>query len=517
MPSNNMNYLQGAFILTLANLVTGILSFVYRIFLSKSIGAEGMGVYQLIIPLYLLFITLVSGGLSTSISKLVAENKVKGNYSNIFKIIKISTMLAGLWSVIFSSLIAFNASFLANSILKDERTLYSVIIFSPAIIFIALAAILKGYFYGTERIKIPAFIDIAEKLIRLVVLIIATNYLICYGIEYVCAGAMTAMVSGELLSLFLLYITYRRKKTIVSVKMKTDSTLSIINNILIVVIPLSISGAVNTIMDMLDAALIPTQLARAGFSKQISLSLYGQLAGMILPLLYFPMIIIGSLSTTLIPSVAFSYTSKNWPVLNKKCNDSLTIASIIGLAASVAFMIFPKELCSVLFSCPEAEKLLFWSSIPCILEYWLFILIAIMSGIGLQRKVLESSILNILIMVLSIIILIPMPLFNIYGYVIGFTLSSLSVVLKCLDIINKKTSIRIDMKRCILKPAFCSLPMLVLIGLTNYYLTSNTSFRFNMILSYVLGLIIYFMMLFITKTLKPNQLLNVIGLKTPKY
>ncbi|MFA7572608.1 MAG: polysaccharide biosynthesis C-terminal domain-containing protein, partial [Lutispora sp.] len=164
-----------------------------------------------------------------------------------------------------------------------------------------------------------------------------------------------------------------------------------------------------------------------------------------------------------------------------------------------------------------AEKLLFWSSIPCILEYWLFVLIAIMSGIGLQRKVLESSILNILIMVLSIIILIPMPLFNIYGYVIGFTLSSLSVVLKCLDIINKKTSIRIDMKRCILKPAFCSLPMLVLIGLTNYYLTSNTSFRFNMILSYVLGLIIYFMMLFITKTLKPNQLLNVIGLKTPKY
>ena len=515
MTLDNMTYLQGAFILTLVNLVTGILSFIYRIFLSKSIGAEGMGVYQLIMPLYILFIQLVSGGLSTSISKLVAENKARHNYSNIGKTIKIAVLISGLWSVTFSSLIAFNAGFLANNILNDERTFYSVIIFSPAIIFIALAAVLKGYFYGTEQVKIPALIDIAEKLIRLVVLIMTTNYLIDYGIEYICAGAMTAMVTGELLSLFLLYITYRRKKIIAAAAMRTDSAMFIISNMLKVVIPLSISGAVNTILDMLDAALIPDQLIKAGFTKQLSLSLYGQLTGMVLPLIYFPMIIIGSLSITLIPSVAFSFTYKNWAVLNKKYNDSLTIASIIGLGATIAFMLFPKELCSVLFNCPQAGKLLFWSSIPCVLEYWLFVLMAIMNGLNFQGKVLESTILNIIIMVTSIIILMPMPRLNIYGYVIGLGISSLSVILSCLRIINKNTPIRVDTKKCILKPILCAIPMLAFISLANFHLTSYTNFRYNMMLSYILGSGIYAIMLLATGTIRPNQLLSVIGLKKP--
>lgn len=513
---NNMTYLQGALILTIANLLTGILSFVYRIFLSKSIGAEGMGVYQLILPLYMLFISLVSGGLSTSISKLVAENKAKGNYTNMYKIIKVSTIMAGLWSIIFSCIIAFNADFLAREILKDDRTLYSVIIFSPAIVFIALAAVLKGYFYGIEKIKIPAFIDIIEKLIRLVVLVLTTNYLIDFGIEYVCAGAMTAMVSGELLSLLLLLIIYRRKKFAIRSITKTDSTLYIVNNILMIVIPLSISGAINTIMDMLDAALIPAQLVKAGFSRQSSLSLYGQLTGMILPLIYFPMIIVGSLSTTLIPSIAFSYTSNNWIALNKKCNDSLTIASIIGLAATIAFMMHPKELCDVLFSCPEADKLLFWCSISCVLEYWLFILLAIMNGIGFQKNVLESTVMNIVIMVISIVVFIPIPKINVYGYVLGFAISSLLVVLRCLRILTKKTSIKINMLRCIMKPLVCSIPMLIIIWLSNQYIVANTSFKYNMILSYIIGLIAYFILLLASGTIKSNQIFNVLSFRIPK-
>jgi len=424
--------------------------------------------------------------------------------------------MAALWSIIFSCLIAFNADFLAREILKDDRTLYSVIIFSPAIVFIALAAVFKGYFYGVEKIKIPAFLDIIEKLIRLIILVVTTNYLIDFGIEYVCAGAMTAMVSGELLSLLLLFIIYRRKKYVVKNIMKTDSTLHIASNILMIVIPLSISGAINTIMDMLDAALIPAQLVKAGFSKQISLSLYGQLTGMILPLIYFPMIIIGSLSTTLIPSVAFSYTSKNWIALNKKCNDSLTIASIIGLASTIAFMMHPRELCDVLFNCPEAEKLLFWCSISCVMEYWLFVLLAIMNGIGLQKNVLESTIMNIVIMVVSIVVFMPIPKINVYGYILGFAVSSLFVVWRCLNVLIKKTSVKIDGVRCILKPLICSVPMLCLIWLSNYYLVSNTSFKYNMILSYILGLILYFTLLLFSGAIKPSQIFNVLSFRIPR-
>ena len=140
---------------------------------------------------------------------------------------------------------------------------------------------------------------------------------------------------------------------------------------------------------------------------------------------------------------------------------------------------------------------------------------AIMNGLGFQRKVLESTILNIMIMVASIIFLIPMPKLNIYGYTIGFGISSASVILRCLWIINKNTPIRVNIKRCILKPVLCSIPMLAFISLANSHLTSYTNFRYNMILSYILGSVIYAIMLLATGTIKPNQLLSVIGLKKP--
>lgn len=140
---------------------------------------------------------------------------------------------------------------------------------------------------------------------------------------------------------------------------------------------------------------------------------------------------------------------------------------------------------------------------------------AIMNGLNFQGKVLESTILNIIIMVTSIIILMPMPRLNIYGYVIGLGISSLSVILSCLRIINKNTPIRVDTKKCILKPILCAIPMLAFISLANFHLTSYTNFRYNMMLSYILGSGIYAIMLLATGTIRPNQLLSVIGLKKP--
>ncbi|MCK9216396.1 MAG: oligosaccharide flippase family protein [Firmicutes bacterium] len=336
-------YLQGAFILSLTNILTGIIAFIYRIFLTKTVGAEGIGIYQLVLPLYYFFITLVSSGLVTTISKLIAENRVKKNFSNIYHIIKVGLIISGIWSSLLAIFIAFNSSFLGTYILKDERTAYPILIFSPAIIFIALSAVLKGYFYGMEKVSIPSSIDIVEKLIRLIILVVITRYFINHGIVLICAGAMFAMVCGEILSLILLFTFYHYKRNLLIPRTKIQTNLSIIKNILIPLLPLSISGAIENILDMIDAVLIPSKLVEAGFSKQSALSLYGELTGMVFPLLYFPLIIIASLSTTLIPSIAYSYASNNSIALNKKCNDSMAIASIIGFASAVVFTSYPSE------------------------------------------------------------------------------------------------------------------------------------------------------------------------------
>ncbi len=506
------SYLKGAFILSLTNLITGIIAFIYRIFLTKSVGTEGIGIYQLVLPLYYFFITMVASGLVTTISKLVAENRVKSNYTIIYKIVKIALVASGLWSAVLSFFIALNANFLADYILKDSRTAYSVMIFTPAIVFIALSAVLKGYFYGMEQVSIPSVIDIGEKAVRLVFLIFATRYFIVFGIEFVCAGAMLAMVCGEVLSLILLFFFYKYNKKEKIVESKRYKTVFIIKSILIPLIPLSIGGNIESILDMIDAALIPSKLIESGFTKPEALSLYGELTGMVIPLLYFPLIIIASLSTTLVPSIAYSYASKNQNELNKKCNDSLAIASIVGFASSIIFLTYPVELCRVLYSCPEAGTLLFWSSFPCILEYWLFTIMAILNGAGFQSKVLQCTLANILLMTLSIVFLMPIQKLNIYAYVIGFAISSSFVVLRGLYIMQKNIKIRLDFKKAVLKPFICSLLMLASIKSLNNYLTLYSSTRYNMIFSYIAGLAVYFFFLLVLKVInpvKPNKFFNI--------
>lgn len=503
-----LTYIQGAFILTMTNLITGSLSFIYRVFLTRAIGSEGVGVYQLILPLYLLFITLVSGGITTAVSKLIAEQAPRSNYRNMYKIIKICGITIGMWSLALCILIFFNAEYLAKYVLKDSRTFLSIMVFTPAIFFISIGAVLKGYFYGMQYVKPPAVIDIFEKLIRLMGLLLTTYYLLPFGIEYVCAGVMTAMAAGEFISLILLYFCYRANRPSVEVHTQTDSTVHIIIRILKTALPLSLSGALTTIMDMIIAILIPMQLRAAGYSNSNALSLYGQVTGMVMPLLFFPFIIVASLGITLVPAIATSYATGNWTALNKKCNDSLKITSAIAFASTALFMVFPWELCRIFFKCPEAGNMLFWMSFVCVFEYWQFTLFAVLNGVGKQHIVLKNSILHIIISVICSYFLIPIPSIGIYGFVIGFCASAVLICIWNLADLKRIPNIHIDYANIFIKPLFAFIGMLIIIKGCNLYLIARAVQNSNMTVSSIAGLIFFFLVLFFMGIFTPRQLRN---------
>ncbi|HYE84568.1 MAG TPA: stage V sporulation protein B [Clostridia bacterium] len=508
-----LTYIQGAFILTLTNLITGSLNFIYRVFLTRAIGSEGIGVYQLVLPLYFLFITLVSGGITTATSKLVAEQAPKHNFRNMYKIIKICSITIGLWSLILCTFIFFNAEYLADHVLKDHRTSLSIMVFTPAVFFISLSAVLKGYFFGLQDVNPPALIDILEKLIRVGGLLLTTYFLLPFGIEYVCAGVMAAMAAGELISLVLLYSSYKMKRTAAASYAQTDSTITIISRILRMALPLSFSGALTTIMDMIIAVLIPMQLRLAGYSNSNALSLYGQVTGMVMPLLFYPFVIVASLGITLVPAIASSYTAGNWTAMNKKCNDSLKITSVIALASTSLFIIFPWELCRIFFKCPEAGNMLFWMAFVCVFEYWQFTLFAVLNGVGMQHVVFKNSILHIIISVVCSYFLIPIPSVGIYGYVIGFCASAILVCLWNLTDLKRIHQIRIDFFNAFVKPFAGFIGMFIMIKCCNLYLTANGIHSYNMTISSLVGLAFFFLILILTGTFTAKQLKSTFALK----
>lgn len=508
-----LNYIQGAFILTLTNLVTGILAFVFRILLSRSIGAEGVGVYQLVLPLYTLFITLVSGGVTTTISKLIAEQQTRHNFRNMHKIIRICCTLFGVWSILVALLVSFNAEFIGQYILKDLRTVYSIIIFTPAIVFISISAIIRGYFFGLQDVNPPALIDVVEKIVRLGGLVLAVKIMLPYGIAHVCAGAMFAMAVGELVSLLLLWATYLKKRQTASRNVTTDSAFSIINRILLNAIPLSVSGALVTIMDMLCAIIVPSQLIAAGFSNPNALALYGELTGMAMPLLFFPFIIIMSLSITLVPAITASYTARNWSTLNRQCQNAIKIAAVLGLGSTALFTILPHQLSELFFKNSHAGNLLFWMAFGCTFEFIQFTLFAISNGLGMQSKVLGYSIINVIILVICSYTLIPIPKINIYGYIIGFNISTILIVLKNAWDLRKIKQLKFNLITPLIKPLISFVFMLLTLRFVYDFTLAVYSPTVAVYAALAAGLLVYAAVLIITRTFTIRQISNTLNLK----
>lgn len=502
-----LTYIQGAFILGITNLVTGMLAFGFRVYFSQNISAEGMGVYQLVLPLYMLLITLVSGGITTAISKIIAEYKVRKNIASIQKTMKISFVMIGLWSLILCLGILLNIEFITNKVIKDSRTTLSVIILTPAVFFISMSAVFRGFFFGLQEIKFPALIDIGEKIIRLGGLIIITRIMIPHGIEYACAAAMFATTIGEFLSVCLLFISYNLKKIRTYNKYATDSVFHIISKIIRLAIPLSLAGALATIMDMISAVLVPDRLRIAGYDTSTALALYGELTGMVIPLIFFPGIIIYALSITLVPAVTQSHVGSNYIALNKKCNDSLAISWSIGLLATVLCISFPNELCNLFYKRPQAGDLLFWMGLGCAFHYLHLTQFSILNGLGMQKRVLSNIILDILITVGCIYFLIPIAQIGIYGYVVGFIASGVLISIRNMIVLSKQKQMEIKYTRVIIRPILPFLCMLFFVKMSNVFLKS-IGFTYNMILSGLLGAMVFIILLFISGTFTLNQFRN---------
>lgn len=175
---NEAAFYKKSILLTLTNLTTGILNFVFSVILSRKISAEGMGLYGLILPISNLLFSIMSGGLLIAVSKVIAEYHVKNKINNVKKCIR-TTIYFNLLTSIFLISIAFLLSYqISVNLIKDIRALHALRFIFISIICMTLSNTYKGYFYGTTNVFVPAFIDIFEKLIRIILILIIQSLIL---------------------------------------------------------------------------------------------------------------------------------------------------------------------------------------------------------------------------------------------------------------------------------------------------------------------------------------------------
>lgn len=501
----NRSFVRGALILTIANVIDRGIGFIFRIILSNLLGSEGTGIYQIALPIYFVSITFITSGITSTTSRFVSEERAKGNKKNIFNIMKVSFFLVITMGLIISSLIFFNAKYIAENLLHEPRAYISILIFSPVLIVVSTSSIFKGFFQGFINM-IPASIsEIVEQIVRVTLTLYLFSILTGIKIEYSAALAVFGIAIGEITS-FLMYIFfYKHEINYINKEMPDNDNIwskrGIVNTIIWTSFPITFSRMIVNILDLFESLIIPTRLIVSGLTHKEAISEYGKLSGMAYPLAYMPAVITMSLSVTVLPAVSEAASLKKWDIVKLRINQAIGYTTMIAFPAIILFLFLPNQIASLLYpKSPGVGKLVQIIAAGSLFAYLESIVTSILNGLGKQNIVLRNSIIWTIISVIAMYVLIPIPNLRLFGYIIGFIFADTFIFILNMKVLINITDLKIDIMNWFLKPAISSLIMGIFVIIIYFNMESLSLNRWIcMFTSIVVGLFIYILVNFILK------------------
>lgn len=445
------NLITGTLILTAANLITKCMGFFNRVYLSNAIGAEGMGLYQLILPVYGLAWSITSAGFTTTISRLTAQEHIRGQNGNIGRIVKQSVCLSICISFFIGFLLFFFAEETALHIIKDGRAALPLRLLAFAIPFMAAGSCFRGFFLGMQETLIPALSQVLEQTVRIITVYLLAGIFVPLGLTYACLAAVAGILFGELLScIFVLwnYLHYKRKHRFL--RKPSLSSFSALSMILTMAVPLSASRISASLLATAENLLIPRQLQLHGQNTAQALSTYGELTGMAMPLIFLPSACLMAASISLVPEISEASAVSQDSRIQKTVSATFLFTSIVGFGAAALFAVFPKEVCYIVYDRPALGQVLFPMAFLCPLLYAQTTLHGLLNGLGEQFFLFWNNVLSSLISIA--IIWVAMPAYGIAAFLGGWFLSLLFAVVTALYLLWKRTGAFPSLYTCFLKP-----------------------------------------------------------------
>lgn len=426
------NIFKGTIILTLAGFITRIIGFFYRIFLSNTMGAELLGIYQLIFPVYGICYTIFATGIQTSISRLVAAEIGKRNPKNAYKILRIGILLSVSLAFLMTILVYKNADYIALRFLLEARSAAPLRILSIAFPFCGVTSCINGYYYGLKKAGVPATTQLLEQTLRVLIVYIVAFYAGKGDLTVTCELAVFGIVIGEIASCFYnsisLFITKSPGELIVlgpDPNAKASGRSKITKNLLSMSVPLSANRLFLSILHSIEAVMIPTMLRRFGLSTAEALSTFGILNGMSMPFIMFPTALINALAVLLLPTVSEAQAVNNEKLIGKTTAVSIKYSLIIGIISTGIFIIFGRDLGNAIFHKEAAGSYLIILAWLCPFIYLTTTFSSIINGLGKAHITFINSIIGMLCKIFLIVFLIPAK--GITGYLIALLVGQLII------------------------------------------------------------------------------------------
>lgn len=446
-----------AAILTVTGFIVKAIGFAYRVFIANSIGTEGLGLYQLMTPIYSLLVLVLSAGVSVAVSRFVAEESAKGLTGRGNKIASISAGLVLGAGIIICGVLLLNLDTLVLSTTGDTRTrnsLFWILIFVPPI---AAASAYKGYFYGRQEMLPNSIGQILEQITKIVFVIAFYSSFKGKGIDSMCLLAVLAMLIGECTNVIVVYIVFlfTKSKAAKTYKNKGESTIVTVKKICKTAMPISTNRLVLSSIGTMENLLIPQRLMHYGLNFQESLKSYGRLTGMAAPMVFFPSMLPMALATALVPAIANAAAEKRYNVANRQIYQSIRLTIIMGMVFTSFFASCSHELAELVYPGQNAGEILHLLAYTGVFLYLQQTMLGILNGLAKERAMLINTLAGSIIRLAAIWFF--MPVWGVNAYIYAVILGSIVTIALNFRTISRITGISIDIGDWVIKPLTAAL------------------------------------------------------------
>ena len=428
----------GTLLLTAAGVLTRIIGFFYRIFLSRLIGAEGLGIYQLVSPVTALGFALTAAGIQTSISRFVSMEAAKKNSTGVRLYVTIGLILSLFLSAVTGLFIWKYADFIASAWLGDARCAPLLTVLSLSFIPSCVHACINGYYYGLKKTGVPALTQLIEQIGRVGSVYVLYQIYLSKGLTAPLSITMWGIVIGEVVSTLFSVSIAKLPSASPTHSLPIGACT---RNLIQMATPLTANRIVLNLFSSFENIMIPNRLKLFGYTNSEALGVYGILTGMAMSIIMFPSVITNSVSVLLLPAISEAKADGDERLIRRAIAKTIKTCLLWGFFCTAGFLVTGDFLGNMLFGNALAGTFITTLGFICPFLYLGSTLTSILHGLGYPGTTFVLNLITCGIRILFV--LFAIPVYGIRSYLVGLLLSQAVLALLAIVILFSKTNVRL--------------------------------------------------------------------------
>lgn len=348
--------------LAVIGIVAKLIGALYRVPLTNIVGAEGMGLYQMVFPLYTVLLAFCGSGVTSAVSRVCAKYMSRGNEAAAMRALKAA--FVPLLGVSLASSVA--VALLRNVISGVQGNTMAAVAYlalSPSLLFASGISVLRGYFQGRAQMLPSGISQLIEQTVKLCLGLYLGRLLLPYGVQYAVAGALCGVTASELIALVYLVIRFLivKRKRVRYVKVSVAAEIAaefseqtfvsgreLLKELYMFALPVTLGSLVIPITQMIDSALVVNLLMYGGAARGEATALFGLFVGPVGTLINMPSVVVLSIAVAFLPVITSAV--ERGENVSAVTRDAAKWIMLFVLPVTVAFMLFPRTICSALYS-----------------------------------------------------------------------------------------------------------------------------------------------------------------------